>query len=279
MQVAISPDGKTALYGGADPFVHLLDITSWSDTGRLAGHQSLVPCIEFLPDGKRALSCSSDGTLILWDLQEGTPLYRLDGRPRQEGVWAVAISPDGETALSDTGDGAMILWDIQNGQEIRTIRNPDPLAVRGASGIAYLPDGQSAVSVGGEGYIIEWDIETGEEIRRIGDHASLRTRIVVTPDGKLALSAGMDGRIMLWDMETGQLVRSSAGHGIIFDVAMSADGQTVFFGSSDTTIVQWQLSNPSIAELKDWIEENRYVRPLSCAEREFYQVEPLCESK
>jgi WD40 repeat protein len=95
----------------------------------------------------------------------------------------------------------------------------------------------------------------------------------------LALSAGMDGRLMLWDLDSSQLVRSSEGHGVIFDVTMSTDGQTVFFGSSDTTIVQWQLSNPTIAELKDWIEANRYVRPLSCAEREFYQVEPLCESR
>jgi len=62
-------------------------------------------------------------------------------------------------------------------------------------------------------------------------------------------------------------------------VTMSADGRTVFFGSSDTTIVEWQLLNPTITQLKDWIETNRYVRPLSCAEREFYQVEPLCESK
>ncbi len=279
MQVAVSPDGQTVMYSGADPFVHLLDLPSWSDNRSLAGHQSIVPCIEFLPDGKKVLSCSSDGTLILWDLEVGTPLYHLDGRPRQEGVWAVAISPDGSTALSDTGDGTMILWDMQTGEEIRTFRSTDPLTASGASGIAYLPDGSTALSAAKDGNIIEWDLETGEEIRLIGNHASLRTRIVITPDGKLALSAGMDGRLMLWDLESGQLVRSSAGHGIIFDVTLSDDGRTVFFGSSDTTIVEWQLSNPTITELKDWIEANRYVRPLSCPEREFYQVEPLCEPK
>jgi WD40 repeat protein len=258
--------------------VHALDLTTWAETGLLEGHRSFIPCIEFLPDGKRALSCSGDNSLILWDLQNDQPVYSLDGRGGKDGVWAVSVSPDGSTALSGTSQGTMILWDLQSGSELHTLRTEDPTGWTGTSGIAFLPDGRSAISVGGDGKIIEWDLESGEEIRHIGDHASLRTRIAITPDGKLALTAGMDGRLLLWDLENGQLIRSSDGHGVIFDLTLSADGQTAFFGSSDTTIVQWRLSNPSIAELKEWIEANRFVRPLTCAERELYQVEPLCES-
>ena len=101
--------------------------------------------------------------------------------------------------------------------------------------------------------------------------------IIVTPDGKLALTGGMDGRLMLWDLVNGTLIRSSDGHGVIFDLTLDADSQTAFFGSSDTTIVEWLLSNPTIDELKGWIEANRYVRPLTCSERELYQIEPLCK--
>ncbi len=250
-QVAVSPEGQSALYVGADPLVHALDITNWAETGLLAGHQSFIPCIEFLPDGKRALSCSGDNSLILWDLQNGQPVYHLDGHGGKDGVWAVSVSPDGSTALSGTSQGTMILWDLQSGAELRTLRTEESAGWTGTSGIAYLPDGRTAISVGGDGQIIEWDLESGDEIRHIGDHASLRTRIAVTPDGKLALTAGMDGRLLLWDLENGQLIRSSDGHGVIFDLTLSADGQTAFFGSSDTTIVQWRLSSPSTAELKD----------------------------
>jgi WD40 repeat protein len=277
-QLAVSPGEQTALFVGIDPFIHVVDLKTMEEVRSLAGHQLSVPCIEFLPDGKRALSCSGDNTLILWDLNDDQPIYRLDGRGGQQGLWAVAISPDGKTALSDTGDGTMILWDLQSGEELRTFRTTDPSGWAGASGIAYLPDGKTAISVGGDGKIIQWNLETGDEIRRIGDHPSLRTRVIVTPDGKLALTAGMDGRLMLWDLEKGSLIRSSDGHGVIFDLTLGADGQTAFFGSSDTTIVQWLLSNPTLDELKDWIVANRYVRPLTCAERELYQVAPLCEA-
>jgi WD40 repeat protein len=276
-QVAISPDGKTALYVGGDVGVHILDLKTWQESNALQGHQSFVTCIEFLPDGSRALSGSGDGTLILWDLQSGQLLYQLDALAREPGVWALAISPDGSTALSDTGQGSMILWDLQRGELLRILRGPDPDGWTGASGIAYRPDGTTALSVGGDGRIIEWDLESGQAIRQIGEHPGLRTRVVVTPDGRLAMTAGMDGALMLWDLETGRLIRRSEGHGVIFDLTLSADGETVFFGSSDTTIILWRLSNPGSAALKEWIKENRYVRPLSCAERELYRVEPLCE--
>jgi WD40 repeat protein/DNA-binding SARP family transcriptional activator len=276
-QVAISPDGKTALYVGGDTGVHILDLKTWQESNVLQGHQSFVTCIEFLPDGSRALSGSGDGTLILWDLQAGQPLYQLDALAREPGVWALAISPDGSTALSDTGQGSMILWGLERGELLRILRGADPAGWTGASGIAYRPGGTMALSVGGDGKIIEWDLESGQAIRQIGEHTGLRTRVVVTPDGRLAMTAGMDGALMLWDLETDRLIRRSEGHGVIFDLTLSADGETVFFGSSDATIIQWRLSNPGSAALKEWIEENRYVRLLSCAERELYRVLPLCE--
>jgi hypothetical protein len=58
---------------------------------------------------------------------------------------------------------------------------------------------------------------------------------------------------------------------------LSSDGQTALFGSSDTTITQWRLLNPSLNELTSWIEANRYVREPTCEERERYQIEPLCD--
>jgi hypothetical protein len=37
------------------------------------------------------------------------------------------------------------------------------------------------------------------------------------------------------------------------------------------------LAAPSLDELLDWVAANRYVRELTCDERELYQIEPLCE--
>ena len=276
LQVAISPDGNTALFVGSDPFVHALDIKTWQETELLEGHEGMLNCIEFLPDSTKAVSCSSDGTLILWDILSGEIIHRMDARGQSDGLWSVAVSPDGRTALSDSGDSSMILWDLESGQELRSFLRDDYGGMFGSSGMAYLPDGKTAISAESDGSIVQWDLETGEEVRRFGEHQALRTRVVVTPDGRLAVTGGMDGRIMVWDISEGRLVRQTDGHGVIFDLTMAPDGESVYFGSSDATITEWRISNPSIDELREWIELNRYVRDLTCGERELYQIEPLC---
>jgi WD40 repeat protein len=279
-QVAVSPDDQSALISSPATVVSILDLESWTQAGVLAGHEGWVPCLEFTPDGRRALSGSVDGTLILWDVTSREIVHRLT--VRGQGLWSLAMSPDGQTVLSDSGDNAgeasMMLWDLEMGQEIRAFSRPDPPEGTGVSGIAYLPDGRSAISCEGDGVLIEWDLETGQEIRRLGQHSSLRTRIVVPPDGRLALTSGMDGTLAFWDLETGEVIRRWGGHGVIFDIALAPDGKTALVGSSDTTIVQWRLDIPSLDELRDWIRANRYVRDLTCAERATYQIEPLCDS-
>lgn len=45
-------------------------------------------------------------------------------------------------------------------------------------------------------------------------------------------------------------------------------------GSSDNSVRLWRVLSPS--ELVDWTRNNRYVRELTCDEREQYSIEPLC---
>jgi hypothetical protein len=37
------------------------------------------------------------------------------------------------------------------------------------------------------------------------------------------------------------------------------------------------MASPPLDELREWVESNRYVRDLTCQEREQYRVEPLCD--
>jgi len=275
-QVAISPDGHTALVATNEPFLRIWDLESWGEIGRLKGHAAPVTGVEFAPDGQRALSVSVDGMLILWDVPGRREIRRF-GVPG-ESLWALTISPDGRTALSDSGTSSMVVWDLETGEEIRRFTRRDAPGHVGSTGHAFLPNGRTALSCENDGYLIEWDLETGQEIRQLGPGAGTRTRVVVSPDGHLALTASMAGILMLWDLETGELIRQSEGHGVIFDLALAPGGQSVLFGSSDRTITQWRIENPSLDELKAWVAANRYLPELTCAEREMYQIEPLCDS-
>lgn len=275
-QCEVSPDGRQALSGAYDGLVRLWDLTSGQLIYELSGHSDWVISLAFAADGKRALTGSKDGSLIYWDLERGEPLRRLFSAPNSN--WSLAISPDGRTALSDTAPESAIYWDLEKGAEILRLARHDTRESQGISGVAFLPDGQSVVTGENDGALIQWNLKTGKEIRRFGRHNDIRTRVEIGPDGRRMLTSGMNGVLRLWDLTSGELIREFGytGPAVVFDIAISPDGQTALSGSIDQTITQWSLPHPSLEELQAWIAANRFVRELTCAERARYQIEPLC---
>jgi hypothetical protein len=60
-----------------------------TELGRLEGHTNTVLSVGWSPDGTRLVSGSADGTIRVWDPDDGTALGRLDGhtaRVRSVGV-------------------------------------------------------------------------------------------------------------------------------------------------------------------------------------------------
>lgn len=257
-QVAISPDGKTALIASDWPEIILWDLPSWREIGRLVGHPAAVTAVEFIPGSQQAISLGIDGSLIHWDVGQRQPIRRM--QLPAEGVWSLAVSPDGRRVLTDATDSSMILWDLGTGKPVRNFKREDSPVDGGNSGMVFLPGGDRAISCEPDGYLIEWNLDTGDEIRRLGQHASLRTRIAINQDGSLAMTSGMDGSLMLWDLTIGELVRRSSGYGVVFDLAANPVGPTLLFGSSDMRVYHWRFNRFTLDELIDWIEDNRYIQ-------------------
>jgi serine/threonine protein kinase len=66
--LAFSPDSRRFLCGGWDCFVRLLDAETGEAVHTFDGHSGCVTCVTFSVDGRRALSCSYDQTIRLWQL-------------------------------------------------------------------------------------------------------------------------------------------------------------------------------------------------------------------
>jgi len=278
-QCAASPDGRWAISVGPDALVRVWDLHSGQELQQLTGHTDWVYSLAITQDGKRALTGSKDGSLIYWDTEQWQIIHKLAGVPSYN--WSLAISPDGSKALADAGPQGAVYWDLVTGTAIRQLVRDDLPEGTGASGIAFLPDGRTAVTGENDGYLIQWDLETGRELRRFGRHEDLRARVEISQDGKTMLTSGMNGVLRLWDLQGGELLREFGytGPALIFDIHISPDGATAISGSIDQVITQWSLHIPDPEELLAWIQANRYLRELSCAERASYQIKPLCEAK
>jgi WD40 repeat protein len=143
--------------------------------------------------------------------------------------------------------------------------------------VAFSPDGKTGISGLADGDLVLWDLQSGTELRRFSGHTGPVFAVKFSPDGRTILSGSMDQSLILWDAASGQPVRRFLGHvDAIRAAAFSPDGQMVLSGSLDSSLRLWRID--SLEDLVSWTEANRFIIELPCEQREFYHLEPLCET-
>lgn len=265
-----SPDGKTILSGAEDAMLTLWDAETGKIIRQFEGHSDAVLAAAFSPDGTRAVSGSRDNTVILWNIQTGEQIHRFIGHTFR--VTGVAFSPNGERVVSSAFDNTLILWDTGTGESIRRFEGHTDWV----RAVAFSPDGRFILSGSSDNSLILWDAATGERIKRFEGHTAQILSVAFSPDGRRAISASSDTLVIVWDIESGAELGRLEGHSdAVNAVAFSPDGRFALSGSADRTTRLWQVS-ATLDELIAWTQANRYVRDLTCVEREQYRVEPLC---
>jgi WD40 repeat protein len=240
-EVAFSPDGRQALFGGRDNLIQLWDTQSWKELGRLEGHAGRVD-LTISPGGRRALSTSEDGTMRLWDVDSAKELKRGEVPGKGLARDGVAFTPNGRHALLGTIDGIVIMWDLDNWKELSRFEHGEGLA-----SVAYSPKGRYAVTAGGvfngKGGVRLWDVERGEEVRRFEGETGFVWQAVFSLDGRYVLFGGNDRTMRLWEVETGKEVSRFVGHARgVTSVAFSPDGRRALSGARDGTVRLWDVS-------------------------------------
>ncbi|MFS8117945.1 MAG: hypothetical protein ACMG55_05570, partial [Microcoleus sp.] len=152
----------------------------------LTGHTDWVQAVAITPDGKRAISASSDHTLKVWHLETGEELSTLRGHLTY--VNAVAVTPDGTKVISGSWDNTIKIWNLETGTEILTLAG-DTFAVEA---VAVTPDGTKVISGSWDGSIKVWNLATGAVIFNFKGHSSFVQSVAVTPDSKRLISGSGD---------------------------------------------------------------------------------------
>jgi WD40 repeat protein len=321
----LSPDGRSALRGSTDGKVTLFDV----ETGKILHELSVdqpVMSVAFSPDGQTALIGSGyrfaqkvePGHIILWDVNTGEEIRRLEGQPYV--VFDVEFSSDGKRAVSSGNGPIVILWDLESGQEIRRFEDLFIDANTGGESfwdVAISPDGRTILGPYSRGPIIQWDAETGELIKQFEGHDTGSPGITFNRDGTKAVTGSFDTQAILWDVATGKAIRHFTDHaGSLGQVQFSPDEKLLIGSSADETTL-WDIEtgdvlrryvngwimkfvftadgnralaghrdgtlemwriDATLDELRTWTENNRYIADLTCEQRDLYGVEPLCEA-
>lgn len=259
--VAISPDGRTALIGSAYGHAKLWDLSTGSVIRTFRRDEGAgMPAVAISPDG----TLGASGTyceISLWDLKDGKLLRTFDNDSSARNVCDIntlAFSPDGKTLLSGARDWTMRLWDLEKGKVIRYFRgHGGPV-----NSVAFSADGKTALSgartwEGQEsrtGALRLWDVSTGKLLRKFTEQGEGVNSVAFSPDSKYALSGTYDGIMRFWSLQSGDLLGKYEGYADrLCGVAFLQEGKAVL--SSGGTIRVWDLrAGRLIRELSDDID-------------------------
>jgi WD40 repeat protein len=121
------------------------------------------------PDGRRVLTCSSNGSAQIWNAHTGERGPRLTGHTN--GLTWGAFSPDGRLVATASDDATARLWDVETGKELRVFRGHDTVLDRsretGLMCVHFSPSGKRLLTAGGDGRARVVEVATGKLIRHL----------------------------------------------------------------------------------------------------------------
>lgn len=301
LSVAYSPDDSLIASGSCGELndsdqciqgeIKMWNVATGQEHHTLNGGLGSIREVAFSPDGQYLASASCglqddsnqciQGEIKVWNVVTEDEILTLSGHSNY--VETIEFSPDGRSLASGSRDNSIIFWDLATGGELFTIEGHRDTV----NSIAFSPDGTTLVSAScksnnsrgfcNAGEIKLWDIASQTEILTLEGHSSEVNDVAFSPDGQLIASASFDRSINLWDVSTGQLILTLFEHDsqVITSVAFSPDGTLLASGSAGHTV---EIRNiRSLPLMRQWVQENRYIREFTCEERSRFTMPVQCD--
>jgi WD40 repeat protein len=183
----------------------------------------------FSSDGKSAVSVSSEGDILFFDVESGKKTRSI-----RYGIKPTAATFFGNKKVGLAGgldkDNAIFVLDLARGKETRTLAGHKG----GVKTLAFTNDGESILSGGWNNQVTLWGAAHGDIVRVFKDHDDAVNAVAVSHDRVIAASGSADGKIKIWNMSTGELVKTiSAYKKGVLKVAFSPDDKFILSGGME----------------------------------------------
>ena len=231
-------------------------------------HKKAVTGAGFLPDAKKFVTCSLEGTLRLWDTEAARKHHKAmedsngDGKPEIPkpllsvsahsgyGVTCLSVSPDGKQVATGATDGTVKIWDAETLKQLASLAGTHPGGMRT---VQYSPDGKVLASGGVDKSAKLWDASEVKPalLHKIEGHVGTVNAVAFSADGKrLATGSGIakkSGLVQVWDVATAKLAFKLEGHeDVVTCILFHPKTEHLASGCADKKIRVWNLKDKMV---------------------------------
>eukprot|EP00536_Pseudo-nitzschia_multiseries_P001500 jgi/Psemu1/300792/fgenesh1_kg.19_\ len=262
--MAFHPKGGTVLLvGSGDGTLWMFHIPLNRCMQVFVGHEQAVTAGCFSPDGKWALSASSDGTLRIWAPKTG--LNKHVFRLGEAGLTCMASNggSDGMLVMAGGEDGQAHVCHIGSKKVVATLRHFDlpastdttdndndeemeyPMSVEA---VGFSPSQPNWCATGGvDGKLKIWDLTRDGQCRQVCVHTNNSsadgiTRISWHPTLPFVFVSTISGTVRVWDARNGNLLHTLTGGSAEqindMDIHYLPNGSAVIVTASDDNSVR-----------------------------------------
>ncbi len=210
----------------------------------MEGHTDSVNAVSITPDGERAVSGNSNGTLRVWNLATGKCMEVMEGHIDR--INAISITPDGKRIVLGSNN-TIVVWNLVTWECLKVIKMPE-----------YIINNTNIKDLGRVSrYLIS-------KIEKEMKFANQLTATAVTPDGRWMVSGNRRYTLTVWDLFTGKYLDETTIlprnvdpwiyklFGVSINaVSITPDGRKAIAGGDDKTLYVWDLASPKIKDTGD----------------------------
>lgn len=232
--------GSLILSGGVDNRSHLWDaninqkIKSFSDTEGF-------PAVLYSDNGRRFITSSFSGKVIVWDADTKKPLLMLKGNTGD--ILSLALNPANNNIAGGGQDGKIIVWDMNGKMLMNFIGHNSEVKT-----VSYNASGTKLISASSTEVKI-WDGSNFNPLATIKPGSKLIKAMNVSCNlDKIAIVTG-DRNVEIWDAEKYSMEYDLpvAGH-VIQSVQFSPDDKYVALGGKDGSLSIINLTSREITK-------------------------------
>ena len=265
--------GMVLLTGSGDGTLWMFHVPLNRCMQVFVGHEQAVTAGCFSPDGKWALSASSDGTLRIWAPKTGLNkhVFRLGeagltcmaNNGGSDGMLVIAGSEDGQAHVCHIGSKKVVAslrhYELPANTE-NTDENEEMEYPMSVEAVGFSPSQPNWCATGGvDGKLKIWDLARDGQCRQVcappesGSVDSI-TRISWHPTLPFVFAATINGTVGVWDARNGTLLHILTGGSTAdqindMDIQFLSDGSAVIVAASDDNAVRvFELSINSLAQ-------------------------------